>query len=1234
VLRRVERVRLAVSTSTERLPGALELVDRLATHNQITLALAHLLRDEPRSVARELLGSDAQFESAGFRRQFPVVAAIGAPHRDKRMRAVGVADLLACVCALAAFRDLGADLVQRLSSAALSIRDWTPTGQALARAIESSIGMLLDGAAGAPPRSSASTPHGPVHPAVAAGIDTLRTALAQLRHSQTIDRGSNVPCAEDSAGVARIAHPDTTGSRPAKRLDRIGRGLGLARLVPRQRLHTSRSALTSIERRALVEQALIDARSPDPRIRSTATLAALVIAAGQTPDACARMRLSPDAEADFVSVDGGYISRYLPRPERAFTPTKEQASLLEDHADRIALCLPVAVCQTLRDAIATAPGPSCVGDALGLPPATANQAVAQWLARVKARPRRLTVARLTHLLPRELLAGTRGDLVKVLLLTDPAPASASGFLPRAAYYAAYPLDELAGDHRAALVRLIGRDSVTAVFPHDAQRWAGAHLRIRQQILRSALDALNAGFVQRREEGDFVAAHNHLTAALLWQLHLVTGARPVRDPFARREDLDADNARVFLADKLDARAPAGRWVPITEPIVRQVRAYWAHLRDLCDRLKTLCPSTASSVASLLNGSEDQRAPVFFFLGRRGRLLQVRPGRLIAYLGPLASLPVNQLRADTASRLLAANCQFDLVDAWLGHRHFGEALSMTSMLSARDLCNAVRPHLPTPEALPIADEQSGRDSVPALPDRIVTTGVGVGASGRAERAARRLLALRADVRAVLAAERQANSRRHLSAERVRLLAEQLTQRHDADEVRGRAARALLLDALARLSRRGWKVDGLPPLRHSLVPPPFPAGSPRTRAFVAGARARFVALLGDWHGGKPTWRPARRTAEILLSATLFGGRTDPRALHSLLSAIRSGQLFARDGVLLVEPGPTPDCPDQRQLVDPVTAALIAGAHARHVPGAALPSAAQLRAVYDDDVDHCLRALLGQLGAAPPRGVRALDWWCNIAKDYWRVEMAGSSWATAEGILRPQSVSTAALVRALDGVRCAPLKGDRGEVATPARVTAPAGVPSPTLESALAWVEVLRSLIYGAATLHAGTAAADERTRRDELVRALSHFGRGTAPSQIGTTSADRVVTMLAGWILDRARRGGLRTEAHRVASLYGYFTRVGASVVELAWSSDPTILDRDDFETLYGTVMDRAPPRSARGWLSALKSLHESWMRLYRVPAVCWQTVAAECALSADDERLPIVNWITYAEYRLAWQLLISR
>ncbi|GAB4468786.1 MAG: hypothetical protein OHK0044_10450 [Burkholderiaceae bacterium] len=130
-----------------------------------------------------------------------------------------------------------------------------------------------------------------------------------------------------------------------------------------------------------------------------------------------------------------------------------------------------------------------------------------------------------------------------------------------------------------------------------------------------------------------------------------------------------------------------------------------------------------------------------------------------------------------------------------------------------------------------------------------------------------------------------------------------------------------------------------------------------------------------------------------------------------------------------------------------------------------------------------------------------------------------------------------------------------------------------------------------------------------------------------------MLAESILDRTRHGGLRTEEHHTTSLYGYYSRVAVPLIELGRTSDPCALDRDQIETLYAAVMDRAPRRSQRGWLNALKSLHGSWMRLFGLPPVDWQTVAAETAMRDAADRLPVVNWLTFAEYRRALHLLES-
>lgn len=638
------------------------------------------------------------------------------------MRAAEVADLVAGLCALCSLRGLDADLVVRLSAVALAIKDWTPIGRDFAPLVAQSIASMLGSDTGAVMRSSDATPHASMSTSAKAAVETVREALALLQSArpsteQPRPLREDVDIAADASDVARAAIDTPDASQNSHR---VRRGVGLARLAPRHRLGIGRHVLAEHEARAIVERAIADTASADPRERSIGTLILLILATGQTPDVCVLMPLRPAATTDYLCVTGGYWLRYLPRPERAFAPNAVQARLLEEHADRVPLALPETAIKVLRDAAATTPQASCVGEALGIAPGAAHALVSAWLRRIEARKRRLTVARLTQLLPREVLATTRGDLLKVLLLTDASPESASGFLPRGAYYAAYAASELVGDHRTALARLLTPHALS-VPPVDAVRGsAGAHLRIRSDRLQQALDALGEQVLQHRVAGDVIAHHNHLTAASLVALQLETGAQPVRDPFAVREEIDVERAQVFLADKLIARAPAGRWVPISTSIAERVRQYWAHLRSLRDRLSTPCPSTAMRIATLLDADAEQRAPVFSILGRRGRLLHVRPSRLSRYLGPLGVLPANLFRADTASRLLAAGCQYDLVDPWLGHRHHIDPLSMTSMLSARDLCNAIRPCLPAVHSTLIAADERGSAANPPMPNRLRANG----------------------------------------------------------------------------------------------------------------------------------------------------------------------------------------------------------------------------------------------------------------------------------------------------------------------------------------------------------------------------------------------------------------------------------------------------------------------------------------------------------------------------------
>ena len=184
--------------------------------------------------------------------------------------------------------------------------------------------------------------------------------------------------------------------------------------------------------------------------------------------------------------------------------------------------------------------------------------------------------------------------------------------------------------------------------------------------------------------EVIAVHNRYVTLVCVSLMLLTGHRPVRQPFERITDFDLDRALLFIADKEQRAVSSGRFVPLARIVVEQVRAWLVHLHHLPSRIGVLDQTFVQFCARAISGDD----PLFFQLRRHPdesgpQLVAVTPKMLIDDLQRIWPLPLNWGRH--VQRRLLTSLPSELVDAFMGHADPGaEAFATHSGLSFHDLC----------------------------------------------------------------------------------------------------------------------------------------------------------------------------------------------------------------------------------------------------------------------------------------------------------------------------------------------------------------------------------------------------------------------------------------------------------------------------------------------------------------------------------------------------------------------
>ena len=216
----------------------------------------------------------------------------------------------------------------------------------------------------------------------------------------------------------------------------------------------------------------------------------------------------------------------------------------------------------------------------------------------------------------------------------------------------------------------------------APRFVGSRFCPTLDAVKNAVSSLKSDLQSASSTPGSHEVHNLYTLLTVWHFTFSTACRAIETPYLPLSDIDPQSGIGLFADKDDGTGYKARLIWVPPSILDLMHAYEMHR------------------AALLEARETPE-PIFFLLpGRKGMVqaMAVRPKTTTSIMQKYLAYPVNFHRRFMRTELLARGCPTEVVDAWMGHWHFGEEpWGLYSSFSFQEYRAALQTHL-----IPLLDE----------------------------------------------------------------------------------------------------------------------------------------------------------------------------------------------------------------------------------------------------------------------------------------------------------------------------------------------------------------------------------------------------------------------------------------------------------------------------------------------------------------------------------------------------
>jgi len=903
--------------------------------------------------------------------------------------------------------------------------------------------------------------------------------------------------------------------------------------------------------------------STDPAVRCLALAVGLMLATGQDLPDVARLRVVADLrslppevldgrESAVAQAEGIWVHPTR-APEDGYHPPAAVLGDLEPVVPWLRLPLPLMLVDALKGLGHTPP--YRLADTLvplGEAPPAALRAWLRQLRRLQP-GLRATPARVRDALHAALLAQCADPIAAAFTLGTARFPAGSG-----RYYTSFEAAALRGLYRRALGQALPGLGALAADPTGEDPPVGSQLRPASGTVKRLADGLGKALARALPAAgrtqDLAAAHNAMvlyTLALLWY---ATGVRAVTDPFESLALMLPEADLAAVADKVHQGGRDGRPVVLCATAKAQLAAYQRHLQALAGRWARHDAGLARRIAATAAGGQEALW-LLFLLERQpddGAHWIPQPITVArardAFDAHGWRLPLNTQRHVLATALRPLGVPAEYIAGQLGHAQRGDhLLGEHSVLSPADLRplaegtdrllasfgfvvrGGVKPHYSCPGA-----DSGTTTTLDCTP-------------GHRQRAEHREGPPHLRARLVALSKEIAPDGSWTGA-RVAALGAQLIalglDPQDLGRLEGLAGRWLARHAPGALAASGWLPGYL------LLPEPSPIDL--NQLPLARRALDLEARLGAAIDREPKAAAIEALARLWVAAAL-DGLCSAKRLRQLATALDAGALYGWQDRLWMECGTEPF--PRRWHPGFLPAMLLVDWRTRNL---VVPDLA-------DAEDHLLKLWLPK--TAPGRALEEL---AAAAGALARVRLPGYLAAYAREDSRSVSLPLGAWLRLLTG-----------------RPLASGAIPLPDASPPADNGQPLRSPIDSACTRTLW------RTLRETLqAHAAGSLDRKSAIECLAILTdplAAPVARALAAWARELLARSRSRLAASTVRE---YLLTVGGFLIAVAQDIHSFFrLDPDEYEDLYGRVLDLGRPGHRDYRARRLAAFHQFLVEHYR-------------------------------------------
>ncbi|WP_404397976.1 hypothetical protein [Idiomarina loihiensis] len=197
---------------------------------------------------------------------------------------------------------------------------------------------------------------------------------------------------------------------------------------------------------------------------------------------------------------------------------------------------------------------------------------------------------------------------------------------------------------------------------------GARYRPDEEAIKRAIESLLIALDEQKSttsQFSFVEIHNLFTTYSIFAQSLLTGIRPIIDPFVSVNDILFSSDIAIVRDKDNEYNSHTRSIVMHPAAIKIADNYSAHRCIVLEKLLLLNPQCFDNDFMQLNRT-------FFIHPRTFEVQEAKPKIVKNYLQPFFVLPLNSNRKFLRSFLETKQVSPEAIDAALGHHSLGEAI----------------------------------------------------------------------------------------------------------------------------------------------------------------------------------------------------------------------------------------------------------------------------------------------------------------------------------------------------------------------------------------------------------------------------------------------------------------------------------------------------------------------------------------------------------------------------------